>query len=290
MNPSAVPPGVSRSRAWGGRALLFAGFFAVLAAFPVTTPFDSKLTLPTTLSLLREGNLDLDEYAPTFQHYRHGLFEHEGHLYNYFPLGPSLASLPMVALLDATARLAAPLGGLHPSLEKAVAHWRGLYDATGDVDLDAWNEPQRLFASVLIALAGVVMFELGLALRLSRPRALLLAAAFVLCTPLLSTASRAMWQHGPSLLCLTGMLLCLVRAREAPRFLAGAGLLLALAYVMRPTNSVSVLLLSFYVLWTHPRQAWRFLVGALLVAAPWVATNWAHYGSVLAPYYEPQRL
>jgi hypothetical protein len=99
-----------------------------------------------------------------------------------------------------------------------------------------------------------------------------------------------MWQHGPSLLCLTGMLLCLVRAREAPRFLAGGGVLLALAYVMRPTNSVSVLLLSLYVLWTHPRQAWRFFVGALLVAAPWVATNWVHYGSVLAPYYEPQRL
>lgn len=285
MTSSAVPPAASRSRAWAGRALLLAGFFAVLAAFPVTTPFDSKLTLPTTLSLLREGNIDLDEYAPSFQDYRHGLLEHEGHLYNFFPLGPSLAALPMVALLDATARLASPLGGLHPSLAKALAHWRGLHDATGAVDLDAWNDSQRLFASVLVALAGVLMLELGLALRLSRPRALLLAAAFVFCTPLLSTASRAMWQHAPSLLCLTGVLLCLVRAR-----LVGAGVLLALAYVMRPTNSVSVLLLSAYVLWTHPRHAWRFFAGALAVAVPWVATNWLHYGSVLAPYYQPQRL
>lgn len=290
MSLSASQPAVPVSRTWAGRVLLFAVFFAALAAFPVDTPFDSKLTLPTTLSLLREGNLDLDEYAPSFQTYRHGLHEHEGHLYNYFPLGPSLAALPLVALVDAGARLAEPLGGLHPSLAAFAAGWRQRYDATGAVDLDAWNGPQRLFASVLVALAGVLMYVLGTTLRLSRPRALLLATAFVFCTPLLSTASRALWQHGPSLLCLTGVLLCLVRARESPRYTAPAGVLLALAYVMRPTNSVSVLLLSLYVLWTHPRHAWRFFAGALTVAVPWVATNLAHYGSVLAPYYAPQRL
>ncbi|WIG94340.1 hypothetical protein [Myxococcus sp. SDU36] len=288
--PVASAPARSTSRLWAGRVLLFVGFFAALAAFPVYTPFDSKLTLPTTLSLLREGNLDLDEYAPTFESYRHGLYERDGHLYNYFPLGPSLAAVPMVVLVDGFVRLATPVGTLHPSLAKPLAHWRHIYDATGSVDLDAWNGPQRLFASALTALAGVVMFVLGTALHLSRQRALLLAAVFVFCTPLLSTASRALWQHGPSLLCLTGVLLCLIRAREAPRHLAWAGVALALAYVMRPTNSLSVLVLSLYVPWTHPRQAWRFFAGALAVAIPWVTVNLVHYGSVLAPYYEPQRL
>ncbi|ATB44708.1 glycosyltransferase family 39 protein [Corallococcus macrosporus] len=284
--PLASTPARSASRLWAGRVLLFVGFFAALAAFPVYTPFDSKLTLPTTLSLLREGNIDLDEYAPTFASYRHGLYERDGHLYNYFPLGPSLAAVPMVVLVDGFVRLATPAGNLHP----ALAHWRHIYDATGSVDLDAWNGPQRLFASALVALAGVVMFVLGTALHLSRQRALLLAALFVFCTPLLSTASRALWQHGPSLLCLTWVLLCLVRAREAPRHAAWAGLPLALAYVMRPTNSLSVLVLSLYVLWTWPRQAWKFFAGALVVAIPWVTVNLVHYGSFLAPYYEPQRL
>ncbi|NOJ78037.1 hypothetical protein [Myxococcus xanthus] len=289
-SPVASAPARPTSRSWAGRVLLFVGFFAALAAFPVYTPFDSKLTLPTTLSLLREGNLDLDEYAPTFKSYRHGLYERDGHLYNYFPLGPSLVAVPMVVLVDGFVRLATPVGTLHPALAKPLAHWRHIYDATGGVDLDAWNGPQRLFASALTALAGVVMFMLGTALHLSRQRALLLAAVFVFCTPLLSTASRALWQHGPSLLCLTLVLLSLVRAREAPRHVAWAGIPLALAYVMRPTNSLSVLVLSLYVLWTYPRQAWKFFAGALAVAIPWVAVNLIHYGSVLAPYYEPQRL
>ncbi len=278
-----------RPRPWRERALLFAVYLALLAAFPVNTPFDSKLTLPTTLSLLREGNIDLDEYAPTFQEYRHGLYERDGHLYNFFPLGPSVVALPMVVLVDMAVRVGEPLGGLHPRLARPLERWRQDYEATGAIRLDDWNDAQRLFASVLIALAGVVMYVLG-ALKLSRPRALLLATAFVFCTPALSTASRALWQHGPSLLCLSLVLLCLAKAREEPRWAGWAGFPLAVSYVMRPTNSVSVLLLSAYVLWTHPRQVLRFFAGALLVAMPWIAVNLAHYGSLLAPYYEPQRL
>ncbi|WP_141332683.1 hypothetical protein [Myxococcus sp. AB025B] len=278
------------SRPWATYALLLLGFFSVLAAFPVYTPFDSKLTLPTTLSLLREGNIALDEYAPTFQVHQNGLFERDGHYCNYFPLGPSLVAVPMVALVDGFVRLVTPVGGLHPSLGRSLAHWRHLHDTTGLVDLNAWNEPQRYFASAVTALAGVAMFVLGMSLKLSRRRALLLSAVFVFCTPLLSTASRALWQHGPSLLFLTLSLVCLVRARDNPAVVGWAGLPLALAYVMRPTNGLSVLLLSLYVVWTYPRQAWRFFASALLVAIPWVAVNQVHYGSVLAPYYEPQRL
>ncbi|QSQ13086.1 hypothetical protein [Myxococcus landrumensis] len=287
---SASTPIQSSVRVWRERVLLFAVFFAVLAVFPVYTPFDSKLTLPTTVSMLREGNIHLDEYAPTFESFRHGIDEREGHLYNYFPLGPSLAALPMVVVVDGFTRAAAPLGGLHPGLAKFLENWRHAYDTTGLVDLKVWDGPQRLFASVLIAVAGVVMFGVGTSLRLSRQRALLLATLFVFCTPLLSTASRALWQHGPSLLCLTFVLLCLVRARETPGVAGWAGLPLALAYVMRPTNSISVLLVTLYVVWTYPRQAWRFFAGALVVAVPWMTVNFVHYGSVLAPYYEPQRL
>ncbi|WP_233261666.1 hypothetical protein [Vitiosangium sp. GDMCC 1.1324] len=279
----------SRPRVWRERVLLFAAFFALLAAFPVGTPFDSKLTLPTAVSLLREGNIDLDEYAPTFEKYRHGLYEVNGHVYNFFPLGPSLAALPLVVLTDVFVRVCEPLGGIHPRFAQALERWRSLYDATGAIDLERWNEPQRYMASVMVALAGVVMYSLG-TLKLSRWRALLLATVFVMCTPALSTASRALWQHGPSLLCLSLVLLCLVKAQQESRWAGWAGLPLAVAYTMRPTNSVSVLLLSVYVLWTYPRQVPKFLAGALAVAVPWVVVNLTHYGSVLAPYYHADRL
>lgn len=280
-------PEASRApRPWRERALLFTGFLLLLSVFPVNTPFDSKLTLLTTISLLREGDIALDEYAPTFEKYRHGLDEREGHTYNFFPLGPSFVSLPLMVVVDG----AAWLSQVHPALARTTEGWRLHRAATGNVDLEYWNTPQRLFASALVAMAGVVIYALGLRLRLSRPRALLLAAVFVLCTPALSTASRALWQHGPSMLFLSLTLLCLVSAQTEPRWAGWAGVPLALAYTMRPTNSVSVLLLSLYVLWTHPRQALKFFAGAAVVAIPWVAVNLAHYGSVLAPYYEPQRL
>ncbi|MDC0712386.1 hypothetical protein POL68_28240 [Stigmatella sp. ncwal1] len=286
MNPTAPPLVMPRARFWREMGWLCAGFFALLALFPVTTPFDSKLTLLTTNSLLNEGNIELDEYTPTFKKYGHGLFEKNGHAYNYFPLGPSLTAVPMMALVDAGVWLAQ----VHPTLEKATSRWRQNRVATGEVNIDYWDDPQRLFASVLMALAGGVMYALGLQTGLSRARALLLASVFVFCTPVLSTASRALWQHGPSLLCLALMLLCLVKARTAPQWAGLAGAPLALAYVMRPTNSVSVVLVSLYVLWTHPRQALKFFASAALVALPWMAVNRAHYGSILAPYFEPQRL
>ncbi|WP_338863755.1 hypothetical protein [Myxococcus stipitatus] len=296
MSTSAIPtssaatPAHSVSRVWRGRVLLFVLYFAALAMFPIPSPFDSKLLVPTALSILREGNIELDEYSQTFSWFRHGVFDLNGHVYNYFPLGPSLVALPMVVVVDGFVRTVEPVRHVHPGLARFCEHWRHIYDATGQVDLGAWDHPQRYFASVLMAIAGVVMYVLGTAARLSRPRALLLSTLFVFGTPLLSTASRAMWQHGPSLLCLTFVLLCLVRARENPSAAGWAGLPLALSYVMRPTNSISVLLLTLYVVWTYPRQAWKFFAGALVVAIPWVTVNYVHYGSVLAPYYEPQRL
>lgn len=279
----------SKPRVWRERVLLFAAYLAILAAFPVNTPFDSKLTPLTAVSLLREGNITLDEYAPTFEKYHHGVYELNGHVYNFFPLGPSLAALPLVVLTDLTVRVLEPLGRLHPALARPLERWRSLYDTTGDINLETWNDAQRLFASALVALAGVVMYVLG-TLTLSRPRALLLATVFIFCTPALSTASRALWQHGPSILCLSLVLLCLVKARTEPRWAGWAGLPLALSYVMRPTNSLSVLLLSIYVVWTHPRRALKFFAGALVVAVPWCAVNLANYGEVLAPYYHSDRL
>ena len=285
----AAPPPPAAPRPWREAALLCAVYFALLAAFPVKTPFDSMLTVPAALSLLREGNIDLDEYAPTLEGYRHGVHEQNGHRYNSFPLGPSLVAVPFLLLMDIAARAGEPLGALHPGLARAMERWRHDYDATGNIRLWVWDDTQRLIASVLVALAGAVMYAVGRQ-RLSRPRALLLATVFVFCTPALSTASRALWQHGPSMLCLSLVLLCLVKAQQRPAWAGWAGLPLALSYVMRPTNSISVLLLSGYVLWTHPRQALEFFAGAALVAVPWCAANLAHYGSLLAPYYEAGRL
>src|SRR5262249_38064441 len=105
-----------------------------------------------------------------------------------------------------------------------------------------------------------------------------------------STASRALWQHGPSMLMLTLALYLIVRARERPWIAQLAGLPLAFAYVIRPTNSLSILLLSAFVFLTYRRYFLRYVAGGLMVAVPFFLYNLAVYGAPLSPYYLPDRI
>jgi hypothetical protein len=169
-----------------------------------------------------------------------------------------------------------------------VDRWRYHFSATGEINLDFWNLPQRVIACVLVSAATVVMFLIA-SQSLTHFRALLLAVVFGLGTSALSTATRALWQHGPSMLFLSLTLFCLLKSRTSPRWLLGAGLSIALSYVMRPTNSVSVLLVSAYVLARYRQRGWWYFAGALIVAVPWTALNLSLYGSPLPPYYQPER-
>src|SRR5229473_3421788 len=78
--------------------LLFVGLLIFYVACPVNTPFDSAWYLPTALSILKEGKVNIDEYAPTFPQ-GHGTIEVKGHWYNDYPLGPALVALPFVAAI-----------------------------------------------------------------------------------------------------------------------------------------------------------------------------------------------
>ena len=113
----------------------WAVFTVLTAAYlvcPIKTSFDSQLVIPTAISLLREGNIDLDEYAPTFQRSHHGESEQAGHIYNYFPLGPSLVALPFIGVADAAMRVA----GVFKPDAPVVARWRKHFDGTGNIQLD----------------------------------------------------------------------------------------------------------------------------------------------------------
>ncbi len=267
--------------------LLFVGLLIFYVACPVNTPFDSAWYLPTALSILKEGKVNIDEYAPTF-HQGHGTIQVNGHWYNDYPLGPALVALPFVAAAELLFRGLAPFSALSPKIARWVDRWRYHSCATGEINLDFWNIPQRVIASILVSIAAVLMFLIA-SQSLSRPRALLLTLGFALGTSALSTATRALWQHGPSMLFLSLTLFCLLKSRVSPRWLLGAGLAIALAYIMRPTNAVSTLFVSVYVLIKYPRKWYWYLAGALIVAVPWTALNLSLYGNPLPPYYQPGR-
>jgi hypothetical protein len=142
---------------------------------------------------------------------------------------------------------------------------------------------ELVVASSWMALAAALIY---LAAREVAGRVVAAAAAgiFAFCTPAWSTASRALWQHGPSILLLSAALLLALWAERRPGVAGFLGIPLALAFFVRPTNAVPAALLAVYVFVYHRRHLTGFLGGALAVALLFDFYNTAIYGTSLAPY------
>lgn len=230
--------------------------------------FDSKWTIHTALSLVREGNADLDEYrAFVTQHDEYGALEtFNGHMYTNFPIGPSLLAVPFVAGLDLLARQV----------------W--------NIDLNAYvghtipSDIEALIAGLVVALNAVVIYGIA-RVRLRWPYALFLTLVFAFGTSAWSTASRALWQHGPSMLWLSLTLYVLLLAQRKPFLSQFAALPLALAYLSRPGNNIAVVLLTTYVFWQYRRYFGRYLLWAAVVAVPFMLYNWSIYQALVPPYF-----
>lgn len=243
--------------------------FAVFAASPVQTVSDSRWAIPAAVSLERHGDLDLDEYRPIIhRELDYGVRQAKGHTYYFFPYGTSVLIAPVVWLAD--------VGGGH-HLEEAARRGR----------IDNWD---RRVASLVVALAAGVLFFVALeVLAGSVPLALLAVAVFVFGTAAWSTATRAMWMHGPDMLLLSiVLLLALLSARRA--VLAGVmGLPLAFAFVVRPTNAAAIACFGAWVVWQRRKQVPLFVALAAAVAVVFLLANKAMFGSWLHPYYEPDQ-
>src|SRR5438132_8301741 len=179
-------------------AALFVTVFAVHVASPVMTSWDSRWSIPTAVSIVREGNTDLDEYRSTIEAQNfYGIDQTGGHLRTSFPLGVSLLAVPFVAIADL---LNPHPPGAPPADTFSIQHAAKL---------------ERFIASFVIAAAAAVVF---LTANTSLPAlpALGLAALFAFGTSAWSVASRALWQHGPSMLLLAVALHLFVRARTEP--------------------------------------------------------------------------
>ena len=89
----------------GQRAAIPAAIFLVVLITHlngVITSFDSIWSIPIARSLLREGNIDLDEYTALLEANRFYAIESiNGHYYSVFPIGVSLLAVPVVYAIDA---------------------------------------------------------------------------------------------------------------------------------------------------------------------------------------------
>jgi len=230
------------------------------------------------MSVLTEGDVDLDEYRELVIPGDYRVEQINGHLYSFFPIGAPLFAVPFVFAAD---RLSAHLF--------SIDNLAGYLSIHRPYDDPVVQDIERFAASFIAALTAMLVYLIAQHY-LNAKQAVFIAMIFSFCTPAWSTASRALWQHGPSMLMLTTALYMFLLARNRPYLIQFSAIPLALSYIVRPTNSVSILLLTILVLLQHRRYFLRYCLWASIVTFPFVLHNFSVYGNFLSPYYWPQRI
>jgi len=247
---------------------IFAILLAIYAFSTVRTSSDSRWSLHTAMSLVRGHGGDLTEYMPALK--RNDFYSIEypgGRPHTYFPIGVSILAVPAVA----------------------IAWWvrPAFFEELQDHVPDGF---EKVVASIIGALAAVIFFRLIYSQFESLGTALAGTAIFALGTSMWSTATRALWQHGPLVLMFTIVMLLTVGARRRPALVQYAGLALAMAYIIRPTAAVAIVIISIYVFVFYRAWFLRYVGWAMVAAVPWIVFNYSIYGALLPPYYAASRL
>lgn len=252
---------------------LFLLVLAIHFSFGITTSLDSQWSIYVTMSIIREGNVDLDEYHEMLKRRDYyAIQDIEGHSYNWFPIGASVVALPIVAAID-----------------HAMGRLLG-YDLNEQIKHRAPDGIELFVASFLVAMTAMLIYLVLEADGSNGRLALFVALIFAFGTSAWSTASRALWQHGPSMFMLTIVLYLVVLARRRPWLIQFVSIPLALSYVIRPTNAVAVVVWTVFVWLRYRAYFGKYCLWARTVAVPFLVFAFVLYGSVLPSYYFAERL
>jgi hypothetical protein len=259
---------------------LFAGVWLIYSVCPPFLSYDSYWSVATAVSLVENGSTRVDRFvasAPAAADYGVECVPatgparlkyaaegcRDGHWYSYFPLGTPVLVTPLFLVLKGAIALAGPLvphSGFFARREVAAFF-------SGDL-LNGRPLTELFCAAVIGALTVWLQYRIAL-LFLSGRGAIWLALLFAFGTTEWSLASRNLFPHGLTLLLLSGALYLLLLDRSLTVAVRGsrpryfwAGLLLALAFCVRPSNAISCAVLAIYVAVHQRRQLAAFLLGA----------------------------
>ncbi len=221
---------------------------------------DSRWTIHLALSVIREGNLDLDEYKPIMTPDDYAVFTYQGHKYSLYPIGTPLLAIPLVFIYNL----------IDPNTFEMIARIHPV--------------AQTIIASVIVAVTSVLIYLIA-KLSLNIKQSLFVAFIFSFCTSAWSTTSRALWQHGPSMLFLALALYLLVLSRNKPWIIQFASIPLAYSYVIRPSNALSIIFISFYIFIYHRKYFIRYVLWSLIIAVPFFLVNYLTFHTLLPDYY-----
>jgi hypothetical protein len=261
--PVRQPAGV---RPWLWAGLVFAAvLLAYLSRLLLTgQPYlgGGGDTIPTRLlpvSLLRENNFDLDEFAelragPELPYYACAI---GGHMWSKYPVGGPLLLVPAYAALQAVG-----------------------VDVCGDAATR--NRAAGAFAAIFSALSVLVVF------RTYAPRgagrALAVAGLYAFGTGVWPTCAQDLWQHTFGVLFLALCVLCLERGAGDDRWLGWMGLPAGLLFLVRPGNGLLVAILGWAVLRRRPTRLIFFAVLGLPFLAFTLGYNLSVFGHLFGGY------
>lgn len=234
-------------------------------------PVDASLSDPwgallTAQAIVEDGTIRLDRYVRD-ERYLYDPIEPagNGHSYDYFPLGTSLAAVPAVAL----ARLRGE-NMIYPQDNR---------------------ELQNTLSSITVVVCALLVFAIC---RRFLPAAESLAwtAAFVFGTTLASTLGSALWSSNLALALGLGCVLLLVtrHGELGWRTEIGLGVLLFSAYLCRPTMVWLFVIVVAYLGLRHRRFPLTLTLTVATLFGLFVVLASREYGELLPPYYQPSRL
>jgi hypothetical protein len=245
--------------------------FGVFVLLPIRQYYDSLYTVLLAENLAREGSFRLDAFfGSPEQETPYQIKEADDHYYLYFPPGSAILSAPFLPIFN--------LFG-YSSISN------GEYDRGGDLRIQ-----KRLAAFLCAFVCGLAY--LTARLFLSRKPALLLIAGLAFGTPLVSTASRAMWSHTwPLLLAFTAIHLLLSARGGLSRIRAAAvASLLCWCFFSRPTYAFSVVVIGAYC-WS---RSGRVLTTYLATIMAWLGLFFGYslftFGTLVPSYFRSSRL
>ncbi|MBN1552172.1 hypothetical protein JW979_11930 [bacterium] len=232
---------------------------------------DVKWVVPVARSFIERGDLNIDEFSDMLKTNDFTIVKRQDHTYTIFPYGTSIMAAPLLLIIDA----------LPVTIQK-------LQIGCG-LRLNTSKGQERIIASFFMSISAFLIFLI--AYRYSGiAYAVFFMLLFAFCTPAWSTASRALWQHGPSILLLTLALFLIDRPNMAPVAASLTAIFLCFSFVVRPTNVIPLLALSIYVIKVFRKIRWIYFSSCLTVLLGYFIFNKLQLDVLLPEYYLPTRI
>jgi len=250
------------------------------------TSGDSAYSIHTAMSIIKDGNIDLDEYEEVIKartNHLHTVKQLNGHYYYAYPVGAPVLSIPIVFLVN---EVLPPLLNSFPSVEKYIRNRVNLQ--SGPIVSESIHSlVEVLIASIWIALTACCLYFITIPI-LGTRTSLFVIFIFAFCTSAWSSASRALWPHGPSMFMLALTLLIIIRSEKKPFLIWLASIPLAFSYIIRPTNIISVIVFTVFVFFRYRKFFWRYFLGLVTLLGIYFVFSYKTYGALISPTYMNQ--